>query len=350
MKLYFLERDILLSLPSFHHTFHFLIMQTLSQIQITFEDYLKTHRFENDPQALYEPINYVLEMKAKRLRPLLVLLGYYLFGNDIKQALPAALAVEIFHNFTLLHDDIMDEAPVRRGAPTVHIKYDTNTAILSGDVMLIYAYDFLARVEDDDKKMEIIAIFNKVAREVCEGQQRDMNFEKREDVSIDEYLEMIRQKTAVLLAGSLKIGAVLAGASSTESNRLYQFGLNVGLAFQLQDDFLDTFGDPKKFGKKVGGDIAQNKKTYLILKALEIANPEAKQQLQNLYFSNELDEKDKIVAVMEAFKQLKIKAFTEEIKEAYFKKAEEDMMSINAEMNRKELLLNLARKLMGREQ
>ena len=324
-------------------------MQTLSQFQDLFQTYLKENRFENRPDELYAPVNYILSIGGKRLRPILVLMSHALFNENIAQSLPAAYAVEVFHNFTLLHDDIMDEAPLRRGKETVHIKYDVNTGILSGDVMMIYAYDYLSKVADETKVPSLYKTFNKLAIEVCEGQQYDMNFERREDVTISEYLRMIELKTSVLLAGGMKMGAIIANASEEDINHIYEFGRNIGLAFQIQDDILDTFGDPEKFGKKVGGDIIQNKKTYLVLRTLEQADAESKKALASLMATPTTDELAKVIAVKQIYNQFKIRELAEELKNDYLQTAFNHMDAIKVPMERKKLLIGLAKDLMGRE-
>jgi geranylgeranyl diphosphate synthase type II len=284
-------------------------MHTLPDYQSLFQDYLTAHTFRQEPTELYEPVNYILRIGGKRLRPLLVLMGCELFSDDMRKALPAAMAVEVFHNFTLLHDDIMDNAPLRRGQPTVHEKYNTNTAILSGDVMLIWAYRFLQDTPSHTEgghfniKAQLLDIFNKMAIEVCEGQQMDMNFETRRDVTIPAYLKMIAYKTSVLIASAFQMGALIGGARIDEAAQLYQFGLNLGIAFQIQDDILDSFGDPEKFGKKVGGDIIQNKKTFLVLKAIELAKPSERIELEELMNSPTTDESAKIARVRQLFEQ-----------------------------------------------
>ena len=324
-------------------------MQTLSQIQALFQQYLADNQFESKPTELYEPVNYILSIGGKRLRPSLLLLSYNLFDEKVENALPAAFAVEVFHNFTLLHDDIMDEAPLRRGKPTVHHKYDLNTGILSGDVMMIYAYEYLAQTEDKSKLGEIISIFNQVAIEVCEGQQRDMNFETRNNVKIDEYLEMIRQKTAVLLAGAMKIGAILGGATPEQANQIYQFGENIGIAFQLQDDLLDTFGDPEKFGKKTGGDIAQNKKTYLLLKAFELADLETKNRLNQLLDLDSKNEAQKIKGVVDVYNSLNIREIANKKQFKYQEKAFESLKNTGLPEERLKVMKDLAETLLERE-
>lgn len=324
-------------------------MQQVSALQSLFSKYLTENEFENKPEGLYEPINYILSLGGKRIRPVLLLMGCNMFDDDIEKALPASYAVEIFHNFSLLHDDIMDEAPLRRGKPTVHVKYNQNTGILSGDVMLVYAYEFLLKLDAKVNVLEILKVFNQVAIEVCEGQQHDMDFETRNDVLISEYLKMIEQKTAALIAGGLKIGAIIGGASAADAAHLYEFGRNIGIAFQLQDDILDTFGDPEKFGKKVGGDIVQNKKTFLVLKTLEIANDEQRAQLTLLMNKDFEEENKKINAVKSIFNKLQIRQLAEQLMEEYSTKAFEHLDAVQIDKSRKIPLVNLAHQLMGRE-
>jgi geranylgeranyl diphosphate synthase type II len=253
------------------------------------------------PEGLYNPVQYILNLDGKRIRPVLVLLSADLYGTPVERAMPAALAVEIFHNFTLVHDDIMDDAPLRRGQPTVHEKWDTNTAILSGDAMLIEAYRQLEGYPNGVFK-PLMTIFSKTALEVCEGQRYDMDFESRDDVRIAEYLRMIEYKTAVLIGCALKMGALVAGASDSDQQALYSFGIYLGLAFQLQDDYLDVFGDPETFGKQVGGDIIENKKTYLYLKSHEVATPEESRELRDLYSIRPRNPRAKIQRVSQIFK------------------------------------------------
>ncbi|MEL7020226.1 MAG: polyprenyl synthetase family protein [Bacteroidota bacterium] len=324
-------------------------MQTLSQFQDLFQSYHAAHPFQYEPTQLYEPVDYVLGMGGKRIRPNLLLMGYYLFDNELTKVLPAAYAIEIFHNFTLLHDDIMDEAPLRRGQPTVHHKYDVNTGILSGDVMLIYAYEYLLQLDADLQPLRLLQIFNTVAREVCEGQQMDMNFETQTDVSIAEYLRMIELKTAVLLGAAMEMGAVAAGASDVDARHAAEFGRTVGIAFQLQDDILDTFGDPEKFGKKVGGDIAQNKKTYLYLRALEVATPDTRDALVQLYNSDNIAEAEKIARVTALFEQLNIKQLATALMQQYQEKAFAHLSAIRVPQERKQVLVDTAEMLLGRE-
>lgn len=321
----------------------------LSQLQDLYREYLEAHPFRRDPEELYLPADYILSLGGKRLRPVIVLLGYQLFRDDVRRALPVAHAVEVFHNFSLVHDDIMDQAPLRRGRPTVHHRYDVNTAILSGDVMLIYAYEYLLRFEDPAAVRLLVAAFNRVAIEVCEGQQLDMNFEKRQDVEIGEYLRMIELKTAALIGGSLELGALAAGADPESARMAAAFGRNIGIAFQLQDDLLDTFGDPEKFGKKVGGDIAQNKKTFLVLKALEVAAPETKRTLLAYLTTSETDEKEKIARVTQIFRELDIPNLTAGIKDQYRKEALRALGEIGVAEERKKALYEMAEMLVSRD-
>ena len=247
--------------------------------------------WKREPYGLYEPIEYTLASGGKRLRPRLVLLAAEMFGGKEEKVLPAALAIEVFHNFTLLHDDVMDKADIRRGRPTVHVRWNDNTAILSGDQMVIEAYTLLSRVPAD-RLSETLRLFNKMATEICEGQQYDMEFEGREQVSIEEYMQMIRLKTSVLLATALQIGAYIAGANAAQQKALYEYGINIGLAFQIQDDILDVYGDPRTFGKTIGGDICCNKKTYMLLTALQRADDETRAELEQwLQTQDKSDEK-----------------------------------------------------------
>ena len=326
-----------------------LEMQILHQIHSDFDKYLTTQSYDMSPIELYRPINYVLSIGGKRLRPAIVLLSCYLFKGSYEEALPAAYAIEVFHNFTLLHDDIMDNAPLRRGQPTVHEKFGMNAGILSGDVMLVHAYDALLHLKDQTKVNLVMKVFTKQAIEVCQGQQMDMNFEIQKNVSIDEYLKMIELKTSVLLASAMQMGAILGGADDKNANMIYQFGLHLGIAFQLQDDLLDTFGDPKKFGKKVGGDIAQNKKTILYLKALEHADASQKSQLKRLYNGTEIDENEKISAVVQLFNQLNIKSKTQQLQDDYRQKAFSYLSELEVPGHRMKILEQFAYALMKRE-
>jgi len=286
-------------------------------IQI-FEKHLSEHPLTREPINLYQPADYILSLGGKRLRPVFVLLGYDFYKNDVEKALNAAMAVEIFHNFTLLHDDIMDKAEIRRGQPTVHIKYNTNTAILTGDVMMIQAYQYLLDYKDAHTVTDLMTVFNKMAFEVCEGQQMDMDFEIQKDVTIDQYIEMITLKTSVLMAASIQMGAILAGADESDQKHLYEFAKNFGIAFQLQDDVLDTFGEAASVGKRIGGDILQNKKTYLYLKSWELADDKQKDELSQLYDPNtQWDENHKIEQVKKIFVSVVVREYTAQVIEAY---------------------------------
>lgn len=277
-------------------------MDLLQKHQELFLTHLAHQNKAKAPKNLYEPIDYILNLGGKRLRPILVLLATEAFGSDVNKALPAAMAVETFHNFTLIHDDIMDDAPLRRGKTTVHEKWDVNTGILSGDAMLIQAYQEFEKY-DAALFVSLVKLFSTTAQQVCEGQQYDVDFEERDDVSIAEYLHMIEYKTAVLVAAALQMGSMIAGADAKNQALMYGFGLNLGIAFQLQDDYLDAFGNPETFGKKVGGDIAENKKTYLYLKALELAKTNEAQQLRHLYSIHPEDDAAKIENAKQIFKE-----------------------------------------------
>jgi len=303
---------------------------------------------KRNPPNLYTPVNYSLGIGGKRLRPVLVLLSNNLFTDDIKNAIPAAIAVEVFHNFTLLHDDIMDKADVRRNKSTVHKKFDENSAILSGDAMAFLSYQYLMEV-DLPQISEVIRLFSKTAIEVCEGQQFDMDFENRLDVTESEYLEMIRLKTAVLLACSLKAGALIANANIDVANQLYDFGINLGLAFQLQDDLLDTFGDQKTFGKRIGGDIISNKKTYLLIKALENSSGETRIELLNWLDKKDFVSEDKIRAVKAIYSQLQIEELTQQKIDFYFQKSTQLLREISLPDNKKSTLLALSNRMLKRE-
>ena len=324
-------------------------MRTVAELQHLYEAYLADNRFLQLPRELYEPVNYILELGGKRLRPVLTLMGYELFRNDVEKALPVSHAVEIFHNFSLVHDDIMDEAPLRRGHPTVHSRYNVSTAILSGDVMLIYVYEYLLRMEDKSRLPDLVKVFNRVAIEVCEGQQFDMNFERRTDVLIEEYIDMIGRKTAALISGSLELGAIAAGAPKKDVQLLAAFGRHIGIAFQLQDDILDTFGDPQKFGKKIGGDIIQNKKTFLILKAVEVADPDTRKTLIRYMTTPTTNETQKVEEVTAILRRLNIPELAEAEKRRHQQLAFDHFFAVRIpEANRKPLL-QLTEKLIGRE-
>ena len=320
-------------------------MKDLSQIAEIIEAEINNISYLKDPENLYSPIEYTMELGGKRIRPILLLISYQLFNDNFERAFSPAKAIELFHNFTLLHDDIMDKAPLRRGKITVHKKWNNNIAILSGDVMMIHAYQLLAQVESKYLK-SILNIFNKAAIEVCEGQQWDMDFESKDDVPLIDYMQMIEFKTAVLLAASLKIGAVLADAKKKDQNHLYEFGLNMGIAFQLKDDLLDVFGTSKLFGKKIGGDILANKKTFLYLKALQISDFSTKLKLKKLYTSeNEND--TKVEKVKKIFVDLNIKKHTLDLMKSYYIKAMKHLDAIDSD--KKSPLIDFADKLMHRD-
>ena len=280
-------------------------------------------KWEKEPRGLYEPISYTLASGGKRVRPQLTIIaaeaivnGSLLNGDAIEQAVPAALAFEVFHNFTLMHDDVMDRAEIRRGQPTVHVKWNDNTAILSGDQMLIEAYKLLSDVPAD-KLPQVLKWFNEMATGICEGQQMDMDFEHESHISIDDYLKMIELKTAVLLANALRTGGYIAGANESEQRALYEYGLHIGLAFQIQDDILDVYGDPKTFGKAIGGDICSNKKTFLLLTALETADAETKAELLQWLIATEHDEQKKIAAVTDIYNRLGVREAGETVMEEH---------------------------------
>lgn len=293
-------------------------MDVIKPLIQVFEKHLSEHPLTREPFNLYQPADYILSLGGKRLRPVFVLMGYDFYKKDIERSLNAAMAVEIFHNFTLLHDDIMDKAEIRRGKPTVHIKYNTNTAILTGDVMMIQAYQYLLDYKDAKTTVDLLNVFNKMAFEVCEGQQMDMDFETQDDVTIDQYLQMITLKTSVLMAASVQMGAILAGADDKDQKHLYEFAKNFGIAFQLQDDVLDTFGDAASVGKRIGGDIIQNKKTYLYLKAIELADDKQRSELKKWYDINDtFEENEKIDSVKKIFESVVVKEYTAQVIEAY---------------------------------
>ncbi|WP_017730089.1 polyprenyl synthetase family protein [Nafulsella turpanensis] len=306
------------------------------------------YTFGEDPAELYEPIRYMMALGGKRLRPVLTLLGHSLWKEDTANALKPALAVEVFHNFTLMHDDIMDQAPLRRGEPTVHEKWNANIAILSGDVMLVKAYELLLNAQPAILK-SVLQKFNQCAAEVCEGQQFDMNFESRQQVSQEEYLNMIRLKTAVLLGFSLELGAMLAGASEAESAQLYQFGTNIGIGFQLQDDLLDVYADKEKFGKQVGGDILSNKKTFLLINALERAEGATATQLQSWLQKTSYEPEEKVAAITAIYEQLGIRALTEAKMNEYFEQAFSLLDQLELPEERKKRLLSFTHQLIMRD-
>lgn len=321
-------------------------MQELQEYQSILEQKINKLEFPKSPQNLYDPLRYFLTLGGKRTRPTLTMLGCSLFGEPGIKALNAAMAVELFHNFTLIHDDIMDDAPLRRGKKTVHEKWNTNIGILSGDVLFVEAYEHLSHHETDVLP-QLLKIFSRTAKEVCEGQQMDMDFETMEEVSIDAYIEMIRLKTSVLLGAALEMGATVAKASEKDTHLIYDFGVNIGLAFQLQDDLLDLYADPDKFGKQVGGDILANKKTYLLLKAYELATEDQKDRLNHAM--QNMDGSERIHEVKQLFDETGIREQAEKIKTKYYDKALNSLESINVPSENKESLLGLAKFLMERD-
>lgn len=323
-------------------------MHSIYQYQQYISDYLESQYETKEPRNLYEPIHYILKLGGKRMRPVLTLMSAEVFDADYKVALPAALAVEVFHNFSLVHDDIMDDAPLRRGNETVHEKWNTNTAILSGDAMLILAYQYFEKYNTDVFR-DLAKLFSKTALEVCEGQQWDVDFETREDVTIPEYLKMIEYKTAVLVAAAMKMGAIVAETSQENADLIYDFGLNLGLAFQLQDDYLDAFGNPETFGKQVGGDIIENKKTYLYLKAIEFASQTQKEQLLHLFSIHPNDNVEKIASVKEIFNVTGASKATQQAILEYTLKAFETLQKIQIDNEKKDMLHSFGENLMGRK-
>lgn len=319
----------------------------LTFYQKEFLEYLEKKDWVREPKNLYEPIDYILQLSGKRIRPILTLMSADILSGDFKKALPAALAVEVFHNFTLVHDDIMDDAPLRRGKQTVHEKWNLNTGVLSGDAMLILAYQYFENYEAGTFQ-ELAKLFSKTALEVCDGQQLDIDFETRNDVTIAEYINMIRLKTSVLVAAALKMGAIVAKAPEKDANLLYEYGLNLGLAFQLQDDYLDTFGDPETFGKQVGGDIIENKKTYLFLKAKELADHDDKQKLL-FFYKQKLEENSiKIDEVTRIFERCDIPGLIQKLIQDYTNLSFDSLNQMNISSENKEKLIQFGTFLMAR--
>jgi geranylgeranyl diphosphate synthase type II len=323
-------------------------MHSIEQLQGLINKAINDTQYTEQPAELYEPITYLMQLGGKRMRPVLVLISTEIFGGQVLKALDAAIGIEIFHNFTLMHDDIMDKAPIRRGKPTVHIKWNESAAILSGDVMFVEAYKLMIKVEDNILR-DVLAIFSETASGVCQGQQADMNFEKINDVSLPEYLEMIRQKTAVLLAGSMQIGALIGGAAQDQAKLLYEFGENLGLAFQLQDDILDVYGDPEKFGKQVGGDILSNKKTFMLIKAKELAKGNIADEL-NEWIETSNNPTAKVQAITKIYNQLEVRKLAVMVMEDYVNKALHALDQIAVEAGKKDLLKGFAEQLLIREQ
>jgi geranylgeranyl diphosphate synthase, type II len=312
-----------------------------------FEKTLTAAAIRQEPQRLYDPVNYILSLGGKRIRPVMLMMACELFGRKAEDAMPAALGIEMFHNFSLVHDDIMDRAPVRRGKPTVHEKWDANAAILSGDTMLVLAYQHFLQL-DHSLAGDVLHVFSQTAREVCEGQQYDMDFETDRKVSIDDYLEMIRLKTAVLVAASYRIGAIIAGAGVQSQQDIYDFGLQSGMAFQLKDDLLDTYGDEKKFGKRPYGDIHTNKKTYLYLKALELADTKQTEILMRYYSGVNQDPDEKVKEVLNVFNQLDISRQTEVKIMEYYERALKSLNRMDADESGKNMILDFTERLMDR--
>ncbi len=322
-------------------------MNTIQDLQIRIDEAFSAIRFPSSPADLYDPITYTLGLGGKRLRPLLVLASCQMFGGELDDAINPAIGIELFHNFTLLHDDIMDEAPLRRGKESVYKKWNSNVAILAGDTMFALANKYMLRTRPQAIS-QVVELFNQTAIEVCEGQQYDMDYEKQMNVSIPDYIEMIKLKTAVLLAASLKTGAIIAGAGAVDCNHIYDFGINIGLAFQIKDDLLDVYGDQEKFGKLCGGDIIAGKKTYLYLKALESSGDNS-EYFKSLYASDALDSGEKVTKVKEFFNQLEIEQHTRKLIEDYYQKALHELSRISLSEEAMESLSEYASWLMERE-
>lgn len=323
-------------------------MRKLEDLQSLIATSVEKLKYPAYPAELYEPISYILSIGGKRMRPALLLMACDLFGGDVEAALPPAMAIEVFHNFTLMHDDIMDNAPIRRGRATVHEKWNQNVAILSGDVMLIEGYKLMMQVRDNILR-RVLDIFNETAVGVCEGQQLDMTFETSNNISIAEYINMIRLKTAVVLGGALKIGALIGESDDKDADLLSDFGVNLGIAFQLQDDILDVYGDPLKFGKQVGGDIISNKKTYLLIKALELVQGFDAEELQRWITFITFDAAEKVAAVTEIYNKVNVRQYAEEEMQAYAEKAFKALEQINLPEDSKQYLRDFADGLLVRE-
>ncbi len=323
-------------------------MFTINELTEKINQHFAELQFNRQPQGLYDPVAYVLSLGGKRIRPLLMLMAYNLYREDVERIFPQATGIEVYHNYTLLHDDLMDKADRRRGKPTVHKVWNENTAILSGDAMLVLAYQFMAQCPAEKLK-EVMDLFSLTALEICEGQQMDMDFETRKDVTEAEYIEMIRLKTSVLLSCSLKMGALLAGASDDDAQHLYDFGIRLGLAFQLKDDLLDVYGNPEVFGKNIGGDILCNKKTYLLIKAFELADPAQRQALDAWIDAETYVPEEKIAAVTALYDEIGVKALCEQLMEAYTEQARASLQAVSVSAERKSELTALMEKLMHRE-
>ncbi|HEU4610201.1 MAG TPA: polyprenyl synthetase family protein [Chitinophagaceae bacterium] len=320
-------------------------MHSFEELSLLFAQHFNTNHFPDTPATLYDPNRYFLELGGKRVRPVLCLMGNELFDELDPDAFQVAIAIELFHNFTLIHDDIMDKAPLRRGKPTVHHQYGEATALLAGDVMLVKAYEYLNKIQTRHLHA-VLQLFNQTAREVCEGQQLDMDFEKQDQVDMQDYIRMIALKTSVLLAASLQMGAILGGAGDRNQQKLYAFGRNLGIAFQVQDDYLDAFGDPGKFGKQRGGDIIANKKTFLLIQALATATGAVRTELLELLGSNPPDKVDRMLGV---YQSCGVDAWAASLKEQYMDAAMKDLEDIAVLSVRKEPLKRLAALLLQRE-
>jgi len=326
-------------------------MQPFTTLLQLFEAHFNKRHFPDEPRNLYDASQYILKLVGKRVRPVCVLMGNELFDDIDPDSYEVAAAIELFHNFSLIHDDIMDKAPLRRGMETVHTKYGESTALLAGDVMLVAAYDHINRIKPLHLQ-RIISLFNKTAREVCEGQQLDMDFEKKDIVSFEEYEQMIKLKTSVLLAASLQMGAIMGGAGSGNQQHIYEFGKNLGIAFQVQDDYLDAFGDPEKFGKQPGGDIIVNKKTFLMIHAMDVATEGQKELLAGLMKDvpvEEVDKVEKVKKVLQVFRDCKVDVWAAELKEKYYKEAMKHLEEIAVLSSRKKELEVLAQYLLQRD-
>ena len=323
-------------------------MHSIYQYQEFISDYLESEYHDKQPHNLYHPIHYILGLGGKRMRPVLTLMSAEVFDTDYKKALPAALAVEVFHNFSLVHDDIMDDAPLRRGNETVHEKWNLNTAILSGDAMLILAYQYFEKYNSDIFR-KLAQLFSKTALEVCEGQQYDVDFETRDDVTIPEYLKMIEYKTAVLVAAAMKMGAIVAETSEENADLIYDFGLNLGLAFQLQDDYLDCFGENSKVGKQIGGDIISNKKTFLWIKSMELANAQQKQELLNWEQAKSFNPEEKIKSIKKIYSDLKVDSLIQKKILGYSLKANSELENTTASKEKLEIFHSFSEGLQQRQ-
>lgn len=323
-------------------------MKTLPELQSIIQTAVNDLKYPNQPPDLYEPISYILSLGGKRLRPAILMMACDMFGGDVQKSIKPALAIEVFHNFTLMHDDIMDKAPLRRGQVTVHERWNQNVAILAGDAMMVEANKLMLQV-DDHILRTVMDIFNDTATGVCEGQQFDMSFESRDRVSTDEYINMIRLKTAVLLGGALKIGALIGGAGQEDAELIYTFGEQLGIAFQLQDDILDVYGDPDKFGKQVGGDILSNKKTYLLIKALELTKDTNAAELERWLNAIDPDPQEKVTAVTSIYNQLNIREQAMQAIKGYANNAFMALNSISLPDDRKQYLQQFADSLLVRE-